>query len=85
MNGYQLAILALIGVALASWMMISGVGGIVFVAMLGAALTVGLTTGSLAPIYPSVSRSTAPRKFWLVMFGCAVVIAGNVLNLFLRS
>jgi hypothetical protein len=82
---YRVPIIVLTAVAIVWSMMIAGFLGIFVVAMLGAVLTVGLRTGSLAHYYPTISRTGAPWKFWLVMFGCAVVIAWNVLNLFLRS
>jgi hypothetical protein len=62
-------------------MMLAGISGVFFLALLGTALTVGLTTGSLAPYYPTVSRAEAPAKFWIVMAACAAILLINVLNL----
>jgi len=42
---------------------------VALVAVAGASLTVGLRTGSLAPIFPTVTRAKAPGKFWLGI-GC---------------
>ena len=36
-----------------------------FVAVMGASLTMALKTGSLWPVFPTVTRAKAPRKFWL--------------------
>jgi hypothetical protein len=35
------------------------------VAVMGASLTMALTTRTLWPIFPTVTRAAAPRKFWL--------------------
>ena len=55
--------------------------GIFLLAMFGAALTVGLRTGSLAPYYPTVTRSGTPGKYWVTMAACAAIIALNIFNL----
>jgi mannitol-specific phosphotransferase system IIBC component len=62
-------------------MMLAGIHGIFLLALFGAALTVGLRTGSLAPYYPTVSRDEAPAKFWIVMAACAAILLINALNL----
>jgi len=62
-------------------MMMAGIHGIFLLALFGAALTVGLKTGSLAPYYPTVSRDEAPVKFWIVMVACVAIPLINVLNL----
>jgi hypothetical protein len=36
-----------------------------FVAVMGASLTMALRTGTLWPVFPTVTRAAAPRKFWL--------------------
>ena len=71
----------LVAIALTFAMMLTGIHGIFFVAILGATLTVGLRTGSLAPFYPAVSRADAPRKFWVVMVACAAIVVLNIVNL----
>jgi hypothetical protein len=55
--------------------------GIFFVAICGAALTVGLKHGSLAPYVRVVDRFKAPILFWTVMLGCGGIVALNVINL----
>lgn len=82
MARYWLSIVVLTAIAVVWSMMVAGFLGILIIAMLGTALTVGLRTGSLAPYYPTISRAEAPAKFWLVMAVCAAVIVWNVLNLF---
>jgi hypothetical protein len=58
-----------------------GVLGILLVAGLATAVTIGLRTGSLAPYWPSVSRDDAPVRFWTVMMICAAVVALNIIHL----
>jgi hypothetical protein len=55
--------------------------GIFFVAICGAALTVGLKHGSLAPYVPAVDRLKAPTRFWTVMLVCGGIVVLNVVNL----
>jgi hypothetical protein len=55
--------------------------GIIFLALLATAMTVGLRTGSLAPYYPAISRAETPSKFWAVMAACAAIVAMNILGL----
>lgn len=50
-----------------------GFVGLFFIALLAAAATVGLRTGSLAPYWPSVSRTEAPMRFWTVIGLCAAI------------
>ena len=78
---YIVLLLAVSVTVLAMWF---GWAGIFIVAFIGTALTVGLRTGSLAPYYPTVSRTNAPVKFWLIMGACAAVVVANVVNLALR-
>lgn len=52
-----------------------------FIALLAAAATVGLRTGSLAPYWPSVSRAGSPTKFWTVIGLCAAVVVLNIVKL----
>ena len=85
MDNFRLTVLVLTSVAVVGSMMAAGLFGIFFIVLLGATLTVGLTTGSLAPVYPAVSRTQAPHRFWLVMFACAAVVALNIFNLIWRS
>ena len=42
---------------------------VAFVAVMAASLTTALKIGSLAPMFRDVTRSNAPRKFW-VGIGC---------------
>jgi hypothetical protein len=58
-----------------------GLVGLVFIVLLAAAATVGLRTGSLAPYWPSVSRTESPKKFWTVIGLCAAVVIVNIVNL----
>ena len=74
-------VIVLLALSLTFAMMLAGVSGIFFVALLGTALTVGLWTGSLAPYYPAVSRADAPAKFWVVMLACASIVLLNIVNL----
>jgi len=60
---------------------VSGWIGVFIVAFLGATVTVGLQTGSLAPVYPGVSRADAPLRFWSIMTVAAVFVAANVIGL----
>jgi hypothetical protein len=58
--------------------------GLLFVATLGALATIGLKTGSLAPLFPALTRSDTPVKFWLAVVGCILVVTVNVARLFLQ-
>jgi len=82
---FQLKVLVLSSVAVVGSMMAAGLFGVFFIGSLGAALTVGFKTGSLAPVIPTISRTEAPSRFWLVMSACAAVVALNIVNLFWRS
>jgi len=75
----------LAAIALVWALKVAGLFGIFFVATLATIVTVGLMTGSLAPIYPTLSRTGAPVKFWLVMAFCAAGVVANVVNPILRS
>jgi hypothetical protein len=65
-------------------MVLAGIAGIFFVAILGATATVGLRTGSLAPLFPEISRAETPVKFWFGIGSCAAIILAFALNLVLR-
>jgi len=49
---------------------------VLFVAVLGATLTVAFKTGSLAPVFPGVTRQQSPRKFWLGVAFCSFFVVG---------
>jgi hypothetical protein len=80
-----LIFLVLAYAALFWWTIQVGLFGIFFVALLGTVLTVGLTTGSLAPLYPTASRTTHPLKYWTVMIACGAIVALNIINLIWRT
>ena len=85
MDTRSTAILVLTGAAVVGSMMAAGLFGFFVIALMAAAVTVGLKTGSLAPYYPMVSRAEAPRKFWLVMGACAALVLLNIINLVVRG
>ena len=85
MDTRWLIIVVLTAVAVVWSMTIAGFSGIVLLALFATTLTVGLRTGSLAPYYPTVSRTGAPAKFWVVMVACGTVVLINIVNLFWRS
>ena len=85
MEKHRLTIIISIAVALVWSMMLTGLIGIFILAMIGATVTAGLITGSLAPVYPTVSRANAPRTFWAVMLVCAAVLTLNIVNLLWRN
>ena len=58
--------------------------GIFIIAMVATLDTVGLLTGSLAPYWPSVSRTAAPAKFWTIIGLCAVVVVANIITFITR-
>jgi len=47
-----------------------------FVAVMGASLTTALRTGTLWPMFPGVTRASAPRKFWLGIGCYSFFVAG---------
>jgi hypothetical protein len=49
---------------------------VLFVAILGATLTTAFKTGSLAPVFPGVTRKGTPRKFWLGVAFCSFFVVG---------
>jgi hypothetical protein len=85
MNSRSPVILVLIAVALVWALQVAGLFGIFFVAILGTIVTVGLRTGSLAPLDTTTTRTATPVRFWLIMGFCAAGVVGNLLNFFLRS
>ncbi len=84
MDSRWLTIVVLTAVAVVWSMTIAGLSGIFLLALFATALTVGLKTGSLAPYYPTVSRTDAPARFWIVMAACGAVVLINILNLLWR-
>lgn len=68
-------------VIIAMW---TGWMGVLMLALVATFLTVGLRTGSLAPHFPTVTRSQRPVVFWLVMAFCAAVLFSNLFFLFRR-
>jgi len=66
--------------ALFIWVFQIGMGGIVLLIFMGSAATVGMITGSLAPLFPSVSRAQRPLRFWSVMVVCAAVVSLNLVR-----
>jgi hypothetical protein len=54
---------------------------IMFVAVIGALFTMGATTGSFAPLLPTVTRSETPKKFWFGMMVCALIVISNLAQL----
>jgi len=62
----------------------TGYFSVLVVAMFATFLTVGLKTGSLAPHFPTVTRTQRPVVFWIVMLLCASVVVANLLNLIRR-
>jgi hypothetical protein len=84
MDQSRLWIIYLLALTLTFAGMVAGFLGIFAVALFATALTVGLKTGSLAPYYPTVSRTAAPTKYWLVMSTCALVVVANILTVVLR-
>ena len=83
MDNRSVGLLAFIFIMAVIGMKIGGLVGILCIALLATALTVGLTTGSLAPYYPAVTRAQAPQRFWLIMVACALVVVGNIVSLLL--
>ena len=81
MDSRSIGMLALAFVAVVWTWRIGGFAPIFVVALFATALTVGLWTGSLAPYYPTVTRGEAPKRFWLVMIICAVIVVANIMNL----
>jgi len=77
-------ILLIVAAAITITALRSGAIGLLMVAFLGATLTVGFSTGSLAPVYPGISRHQAPVWFWAIMAFAAVVVAANVIGLLAR-
>ena len=77
--------MVLLSVSLVWSMVLAGVFGIFFLAVLGATATVGLRTGSLAPLFPALTRSETPGKYWFGIGACAAIILANVANLLLRT
>ena len=65
-------------VIVAMW---TGWFGVLWTAMFGTFLSVGLKTGSLAPHFPTVTRTEKPRIFWVSMVFCALMFGANVLHL----
>lgn len=70
--------------ALFVWVFQIGMGGIVLLAFMGSAVTVGMATGSLAPVFASVSRAQRPLKFWSVMAFCGAVVSLNLIRFIWR-
>jgi hypothetical protein len=70
--------------ALFWWVFQIGDGGIVLLAFMGSAVTVGMTTGSLAPVFPSVSRAQHPGRFWSAMGICATLVCLNIVRFLWR-
>jgi hypothetical protein len=58
--------------------------GLLMVAILGGLLTVGLRTGSFAPMYPDITRAERPVWFWLIMSFAAFVVAANLIRILMR-
>lgn len=85
MNDQQLRILwVVVATSLVLIAMWTGWIGVLMLAVFATFLTVGLRTGSLAPHFPSVTRSQKPVIFWLAMAFCAVVLISNLINLLRR-
>jgi hypothetical protein len=49
---------------------------VLFVAVLGSALTMAIKTGSFAPVFPQVTRQETPGKFWLWVGFCSFFVVG---------
>ena len=78
-------IIVLVAVALVMGLWFAGVFGIAFVALMGTVVTIGLAQGSLAPVLPAFSRSTAPIKYWTLILICTAGVVANIANLLVRS
>jgi hypothetical protein len=65
-------------VLIAMW---TGWFGVLWAAMFATFLSVGLRTGSLAPHFPTVTRTEKPVVFWGAMMVCAALFVANVLHL----
>jgi hypothetical protein len=65
-------------VIIAIW---TGWFGVLWTAIFATFLTVGLKTGSLAPHFPSVTRTQKPVVFGIAMVICAALFVANVLHL----
>ena len=52
-------------------------------AILGATATMGLKTGTLGPLFPTVTRVETPKRFWLGIAICAGLVTLNIVRLLL--
>lgn len=54
---------------------------LMFVAVMGALLTVGLRTGSFAPLAPQVTRTETPKAYWIGLCICALIVIRSLATL----
>ena len=52
-----------------------------FVAIMGALLTVGVRTGSFAPLFPLVTRSETPKSYWLGVAVTGIIVFSSLAKL----
>jgi hypothetical protein len=52
-----------------------------FVAVMGALLTVGVRTGSFAPLFPMVTRSEMPKSYWLGVAVTGIIVFSSLAKL----
>jgi hypothetical protein len=52
-----------------------------FVAVMGALLTVGVRTGSFAPLFPMVTRSETPKSYWLGVAVTGIIVFSSLAKL----
>ena len=56
-----------------------------FVAVMGALLTVGVRTGSFAPLFPMVTRSETPKSYWLGVGVTGLIVLSSLAKLALLA
>jgi len=56
---------------------------VLVLAVLGATATVGLKTGALGPLFPTVTRIATPKRYWLGIAVCASLVVFNIVRLML--
>ena len=82
MNEQHIKVLLAAAIAIA--LIWTGWAGLVFLAFLATGLTMGLRTGTWAPMCPEVSRSDHPVAFWLFTLFGALMVVGTLISLIMH-
>jgi len=83
MQDYRPMVKVALAAAIVLAMQLAGFLGIFFVAILGATVTDGLATGAIR-YAPTINRAETPGKYWLIIGLLSIVVAINIIGLFLR-